>query len=130
MREIKFRAWNDVEMIPSDNFWLGADGHAALFGDDGHPYYVDWKLMQYTGLKDKNGVGIFEGDLVLVKEVRICEVIFHEKAGCWDLLLRNAISSDSIGAVCPASYQYHTEVIGNIYQDSYLLNENPELLEK
>ena len=66
---------------------------------------------------------IYEGDLVLVKECRVCEVIFHKHAGCWDLKVKNIISSEPTGAVSPASYQYHTEVIGNIYEDNGLLDE-------
>ena len=82
---------------------------------------VDMPLMQYTGLEDKNGAEIYEGDLVLVREARICEVIFHKDAGCWDLTPRNIISSVSIGSVSPASYKYHAEVIGNIHQHPELI---------
>ena len=118
-REIRFRAWNG-RFMEHGGFYVHATGEIqkeSALGDvsSGCP------LMQYTGLKDKSGVEIFEGDIVLVREVRVCEVVFHEFAGCWDLKLRNVISSLSIGSISPAGYKYHTEVIGNIYS-------NPELL--
>jgi len=77
-------------------------------------------IGQLTGLRDCNGVEVYEGDLVSVKGCRICEVVFHEPAGCWDLVVRNILLSDPIGAVSPASWEYHTEVIGNIYENSDL----------
>ena len=113
MREIKFRAWLGDAQGMLD--WEGVRKlRLATISGCNHP-------MQYTGLKDKNGVEIYEGDLVLVREARICEVIFHKDAGCWDLTPRNIISSVSIGSVSPASYKYHAEVIGNIHQHPELI---------
>jgi hypothetical protein len=116
MRQIKFRVWHKVAKA------MSAVATLQFLYDKEGVYAVDnIDFMQFTGLQDKTGKDIYEGDLLMVKDSRICEVVFHSCAGCWDLILRNAISSLPIGAVSPASYQYHTEVIGNIY-------ENPELL--
>ena len=118
-REIKFRAWNGKAM-EFGGFSVHATGQLikdSHLGDvfSGNP------LMQYTGLKDKRGVEIYEGDIVLVKGARIAEVIFLEASGCWDLELIRVVSNTPLGIILPNSYKYHAEIIGNIYN-------NPELL--
>lgn len=78
--------------------------------------YVDENTVgQYTGLKDKNGTKIFEGDIVLLKGYdEPYQVVFDES--CFQAY------SDSVRYAMDNFYDHDIEVIGNIY-------DNPELLE-
>lgn len=58
MREIKFRAWRDGEMLYQQE--EGTAYAAALF----NRIYKQHPVMQYVGLKDKNGKEIYEGDII------------------------------------------------------------------
>jgi uncharacterized phage protein (TIGR01671 family) len=58
MREIKFRAWQDNKMV-----YQPMSGNYALTRFAGF-LYEDAIVMQYTGLEDKNGKEIYEGDII------------------------------------------------------------------
>lgn len=109
MREIKFRVWhNGLKYIgiPSIGSFNDINDEISNHQEDGYTW------MQYTGLKDKNGVEIYEGDIVKGNYLRgIGEIKWNDKFCKFDISHRMNISpSDEF------------EVIGNIY-------ENPELLE-
>ena len=129
MREIKFRAWDDKEEIMTNFSFsdIKHDGLVPLYvNEHGIDGYCDLQsdgihIMQFTGLRDKNGVEIDEGDVVQMfgdyGEKRRCEVLFGD--GYWIPLVRVEYGYNAIDRY-DAEY---FEVIGNIYENKELLNK-------
>ncbi len=145
MREIKFRAWllDESLMVGVDsiNFEKKTISYTVLDMYGFHDVGVSFDkvaLMQYTGLKDKNGREIYEGDILKSKPTPHLTVPFLLGVVSWE----NDIYSDGAPALVivmegnPAkgkqdlgynsrrrSIWEEIEVIGNIY-------ENPDLIPK
>lgn len=134
MREFRFRAWDGVKMFYPDSLMFNIKGqpttafqHHNLPSGEGvllnGGFTKDLRLMQYTGLKDKNGVEIFEGDILQTDKGR--GKITWEEAQYWLECEDTWPYNLRLAADITRNYEvgYDTsEVIGNIY-------ENPELLE-
>lgn len=138
MREIKFRIWNDhskVMFMPYRykngqlllrmwdgmivDVYEGVKREQLVEGDRDHLL-----PLQFTGLKDKNGKEIYEGDILQ------SEYNSHEKNSCHPVVWRNGewAVDHQVNDCCKPwrgnlnGHHSSEEVIGNIY-------ENPELLE-
>ncbi|TKN12271.1 hypothetical protein DVW83_14880, partial [Enterococcus sp. VV15] len=135
----KFRAWDrekDRMIYPSTTgvcFEMNDDGISVLDIDIDYPNDYGFPkiasiLMQSTTLKDKNGVEIFEGDIVLVNVSNGFNHLVNEKTIVQESEFHSGLICKSLASGMEyrvfkrneAGYEY--EVIGNIY-------ENPELLE-
>jgi len=120
MREIKFRAWNKISSR-MDNWYNLVDKNLRnIFIMKDHNGY---ELMQYTGIKDRDGKEIYEGDIVEGKSYNINNDLIDinyfqviQDIEGWKLKHKNYRKNKKI------RFAKYMKVIGNIY-------ENPELLE-
>ncbi len=86
---------------------------------DYFPLGIEYKILQYTGLKDKNGKEIYEGDILKNENdfgIHYTDVVYSE--GMFHSRYEGDLSPMPLNV-----YNDYHEVVGNIY-------ENPELLEK
>lgn len=150
MREIKFRAWDKdkKKMFMPSALSLDSTGVNIMEMNDyengSWPEVRGWKgnaffeLMQYTGLKDKNGKEIYEGDIVQEKD-KLMDRIYVVRYGVnveidasdyeeysvpiSGFYFTEIYDSGNEGENIGMSY-YPVEVIGNIYENPELLKEN------
>lgn len=145
-REIKFRAWDrkDLKMYHFNGLWYDAEYQSLAFRVKseevkGYDYTLPFdeedmsEVMQYTGLKDKKGTEIYEGDILICKhsyrEPELCEVGFED--GRFGLVDGDGVPfcgfwmyvGDGTDSRYDTERHDRYEVVGNIYEDAKLLNE-------
>ena len=121
MREIEFRAWlkDEKKMVSVEEIHFR---HQFIEYYDGN-YDDCWlekdlndiELMQYIGCKGKNGVKIFEDDIVKYRD-NIYQVVWAKHSFCFALKNKNGYISFG-SPECR-----YIKVIGNTYENSELLN--------
>ncbi len=107
-RPIKFRVWDfTIKRFDTQIYQVGEQF--------GHPSSCDWIAQQYTGLNDKNGKEIYEGDIIHLKFGELNANLVVK----WDKYM--GLKYHNGGWTSMVHVDTHGEVIGNIF-------ENPELL--
>ena len=125
MREIKFRAWDKkakemiYEALEIKNIGLG-EGSVLIDERTQRGSELIW--MQYTGLKDRNGKEIWEGDILEYDFLndRGNGIVEFKGDGWWIRLLA---SLEAVGQLSYAINYLNPKIIGNIYENSDLKKE-------
>ena len=130
MKQVKFRAWdkkkNDWFDDDDGELYIELNGNIN-FGWNGEVMddYTDRViLLQYTGLKDKNGVEIYEGDFLMAGDAYLGVIKYHStRAQFIGKNIGETFQEDKYDTLYTKNGRFNSaKVIGNIY-------ENPELLE-
>ncbi|MFT4528658.1 YopX family protein [Staphylococcus haemolyticus] len=133
---IKFRVWDKEEnkMHKVKTIEFSRRGariiHLAEVNSNGKGDHKRWhssvELMQSTGLKDKNGVEIYEGDIVELKypyDKRIKtkgSIVWDRYKACFGISMKETTEQYELYRVTAENY---LSVIGNVFENKNLLNE-------
>ena len=148
MREIKFRVWDEIGNKMYHEVWI--EKHKAATSSQPDTLWWTWEngaskidgkmefthIMQFTGLRDKNGKQIYEGDYVVQSidnggdgiteehHIDVFEGVVIYDVNGFGIQTKGCKDGEAeIPLLNTEHYFIEIEVIGNIYEHSHLLDE-------
>ena len=123
MREIKFRAWDkeNEKMMKVSSLHL-ENKEISVKENGTFRLFRMQDLMQFTGVKDKNGKEIYENDLISCNKYKNIVVFFEN--GCFKVKYSK---NDTTNVTCTLDTfleKYKCKISGNVYENKNLLEEN------
>ena len=125
MREIKFRAWDKENEKMMKVSSISLENKEIAVKDFGTYHFFrikDIELMQYTGLKDKNGKEIYEGDILFFRDENMKYIVVWQDAAF--IIKSIEIRKYSEKMCWLDDTEICCEIVGNIYENKKLLEEN------
>jgi uncharacterized phage protein (TIGR01671 family) len=127
MREIKFRVWDkEREKMMTERLSVARLVRGYITGNSGDglggsPFdYERYDLLQYTGLKNKHGVEIYEKDIIKTHFKKTEQYDAYTEVGVVNITpYRTEIEDKKHGRY--KRFYEHSEVIGNVYEHPNLL---------
>ena len=123
MREIKFRAWDkeNEKMMKVSSLHL-ENKEISVKENGTFRLFRMQDLMQFTGVKDKNGKEIYENDLISCNKYKNIVVFFEN--GCFKIKYPKSDTTNTICTLDTFLEKYKCKISGNIYENKNLLEEN------
>ena len=125
MSELKYRAWDKIEKVMVFEFFISSTGDVLTkapkrFNHSNHEIkerdYLD--VMQYTGIKDTDGVEVYEGDVIDRLHDKLGYVVFSGCSFCRRVLTPKGARDYHLSAEDSTLIK----IIGNIHENPELLN--------
>ncbi len=124
MNNLKFRAWDKKLKLLRNVSYIDFESKKMIYRNGFVSYYVNFEdvvIMQSTGLKDKNGKEIFEGDILKTRTRGF--VFVKRQDGNSTVKYQSGINTTTIVTLSHFMDNYKVVIAGNIYENKELIED-------